>query len=249
MSYGGHLIFEHEDPQGLIRVLELGEKRVLSFGPGNEQSAGVKGAPEVLLFDYTQAMLLALLWSPQPRRVLVLGLGAGSLVSCLHHHFKSKIDAVEQHPVVIDVAQRFFGLPHSKRLKLHRTEAGAYLTTTSQKYDLILSDLYVSTGMHEQQTRSAFLRTCAEHLKPEGVFVMNCWRDTAEEHAHRLTQMTQSFAHVGSCSTPDQNWLVFGAHGPLEVTPVQQQRAKAFTKQLGFSLQKYLKRWRSHHVS
>src|SRR5262245_22791098 len=44
--------------------------------------------PLALLSEYTQAMLLALVWCPIPRRILLIGLGGGRLQLVLHHYLE-----------------------------------------------------------------------------------------------------------------------------------------------------------------
>lgn len=106
-----------EDEFGTITVLDDGECRILAFAPNDEQSRCLKATPHVLQYEYTQAMLLVLLFC-QPKRVLILGLGGGSLVTALHRHIPGiHITAVELH-TVIDIAHRFFQMPRSNACKL-----------------------------------------------------------------------------------------------------------------------------------
>ena len=117
MSINGQLIYFSQDPFGELRVFDDGAVRTLSFAAGNEQSACLKADPGKLLFEYTQVMLLGLLFA-EPRKVLCLGLGAGSLATALHRHCKqAKITAVELRQAVIDVAENYFYLPRGKRLQ------------------------------------------------------------------------------------------------------------------------------------
>ncbi len=240
--YGGHLLFDTYDSYGEIRVLAQGEKRLLSFGPGDEQSAGFTQMPHALVFDYTQAMLLSLLFA-EPKKVLLLGLGAGSLATCLHYHYaRSQLTVVELRQSVIDVAYRYFGLPRSKRLNVHCGEALDTLQGLPGQYDIIFSDIYLQEGMHHSQRNATYIAACARHLKPEGILVTNCWREHQEDN-EVLSLLQSRFAAVNTCTTPDNNWLIFARQGSLEVQNSHKETAKQLSKQLGFSLNKHLKRF------
>ena len=42
--------------------------------------------PIYLIFPYTQAMMLALLWNSQPKKIYIAGFGGGSIPQVLHHY-------------------------------------------------------------------------------------------------------------------------------------------------------------------
>lgn len=176
MSLSGREIFRDYDQYGVVSVYEDGQRRFLNFGGEDEQSCALKDDPSDLQHEYTRAMLLVLLFI-EPRRVLSLGLGAGAINSCLHHRFpKLQQRVVELRPLVIDTARRFFQLPMGKRLRVESMDAGEYLAApVEERMDLILSDIYGPDGMDRQQIGFDFLERCAEHLKPQGWLVLNCW--------------------------------------------------------------------------
>ena len=69
-----------------IQVVERGSHLELRFGNHIVQSARSLHAPDVLVLDYTRAMMAGLLFAPRPERVLHFGLGGGSLAGFLHNH-------------------------------------------------------------------------------------------------------------------------------------------------------------------
>ena len=111
--YGdGRLVHQAQSDEGVIEVVDSGDSRSLHFGTHPRQSSMRISDPAYLDLSYTQAMMGALLLNPVPRRVLIVGLGGGSLVKFLLHHFpRCQIDVVEYRQDVIDVAHQFFGLP------------------------------------------------------------------------------------------------------------------------------------------
>ena len=85
--------------------------RVLRFDRyGARQSLVKLGDPDYLGLAYVQSALVGLALIDEPRRMLVIGIGGGSLPMFLQHHFPSAaIDAVDIDSDVIDAAKQFFG--------------------------------------------------------------------------------------------------------------------------------------------
>ncbi len=251
MSYGGNIIFEDYDAYGEIRVIEDDTRRYLSFGPGDEQSACLKKDPALMLFDYTQAMLLGLVLRA-PHKALCLGLGAGSLVTALHTHCKGvKIDVVELRPAVIAAAQRYFYLPQSKNIQLHTGDAGAFLQHHAGRYDLIFSDLFTQDGLAPIQLDETFLANCATHLKPEGWLIINFWIKGKQQYEARLQEILLErlqalFPEVAVCPTGEGNWVFFASPTPFgRPLASLKQEAEEWSRKLGYSLVKYLKQTES----
>lgn len=137
------VLYQTEDSFGPLMVLDDGEQRTLAFGDGDAQSCCLKSAPHIPQYEYTQAMLLVLLFC-QPKRVTILGLGGGNLLTALHRQIPGiHITAVELRQTVIDVAYKYFQLPRGKRLTVLQQDASAYLAgDTGRKVDVVFADLY-----------------------------------------------------------------------------------------------------------
>ena len=76
-------------PSHSIEISEEAGVRFLHFGSEWIQGAMRVRKPDALELEYTREMLACLLWrdwSLWPREVLLIGLGAGSLVKFLHRH-------------------------------------------------------------------------------------------------------------------------------------------------------------------
>jgi len=79
------------------------------------------------------------------RKVLLLGLGAGSVVDLLvnKHNLKCAITGVELDATVIDFAQKYFDIEKYKSLKIVQGDAFEFVQNCNEKYDLIVVDLFV----------------------------------------------------------------------------------------------------------
>ena len=131
------------DEFGPIRVFENGALRYLAFGETAEQSCVNLLHPSKLVYEYTQAMMLALLYLPKPKQVTFLGLGAGSLVHALHHYDQNlDIKVVELRAKVVEVAQEWFALDVFPELTLKIGDAAEYIAHKHPLSDLIFADIY-----------------------------------------------------------------------------------------------------------
>jgi len=127
-----------------IRVVEENGKRVLYFGDQSETEIDPANPGRGGL-EYTTAVPFARLFHSELRRVLVIGLGGGSLVTgFLDDYPDVLVDVVEVDPVVVDVARRYFGLPKSRRLRVLVDDGRAFLRRTRRRYDLIVMDAYTT---------------------------------------------------------------------------------------------------------
>ncbi len=189
--YGGELIYHGRDADGVLEVVDTYGVRALHFGTSPRQSALSLENPQRLELAYIRAMLSPLLFVGDPRRVLLIGLGGGSLARFLLEQFPDcRLDAVERRAGVAEIAHAYFGLPRVERLTIHITDACQQVEALSahrpQDYDLILVDAYDHLGMDASVNAPDFLANCVRLLRPQGVLSMNLWGT----HAVTLRQST-----------------------------------------------------------
>jgi spermidine synthase len=137
----------------------------------------------------TQALaahLGMLLHPSEPKRVLLVGIGAGITAgSLLAYPSLERLDVVEISPAVIDAAS-YFGPDNREALKdprchVHIEDARTFLTLSPEKYDLIVSvpsNPWV-TGVSGLFSRD-FFRVARERLAPGGRMVQ--WIHTYESN-------------------------------------------------------------------
>lgn len=187
----------------LVEIYDLGDSRSLYFGGRFLQSRMSLSSPHRLLLPYTHHMMFALLLVRRLRRVLLIGLGAGSLVRFLHHHFpECMIDAVDHSAAVIKLAKGYFRLPETSRLHIHCRDGQEYLAELSAttKYDLILLDAFDEEGMSAHIYAEPVFRRCSAILSPGGILCGNLWSGVSD----RIESITDDFAvhFAGSLRLP-----------------------------------------------
>ncbi len=238
MANLGKEIFRQYDEHGSVQVFDDGEKRYLAFGNDTEQSCILKSDAALLQYEYTRAMLLPLLFMRSPKTALVLGLGAGSVVSCLHQQLQSlKITAIELRQSVVDVAKRYFQLPDDDKLQVEVSNADDYLRQrTGEAFQLILSDIYGADNVDDLQLQERYIDQCRQHLDPQGWLALNCWRHhRRDSDVHHL--LKSHFRFVGACNTQAGNWVLIASNQTsLPSRKKQQENAAFWSRRLRFTL-------------
>ncbi|MEE9445871.1 MAG: hypothetical protein V3V19_09430 [Cocleimonas sp.] len=170
----GQELYRTEDKFGTILVTQRENKRILSFDSKLEQSCVLINKPYYLMHEYTQAMLLGLLFT-NAQTMTCLGLGGGGLVHCLTHYFpQASISVIEIRKAVIDIAYQWFHVPKSESLTIINADAFAYmLELPACSSDIIFSDLYEAEGMSACQAQDSFVSSCYQSLSKSGCLVLN----------------------------------------------------------------------------
>jgi spermidine synthase len=161
-----------------IEISEERGVRYLHFGSRWIQGAMRIARPWSLELEYTREMLLPLLLREDgelPRRILLIGLGAGSLVKFLYRHCGAALlVVVETDERVLAVAREFFHLPEDpSRIHIHIAEGSTYVATTEQRFDFVLVDGYDARGRVGALDSVAFYRHCRARLKATGMLATN----------------------------------------------------------------------------
>lgn len=241
----GRELFRCKDEMGLILVTQRGGKRVLSFGTGLEQSSVLMERPACLSHEYTQTMLLGLLFV-EARHITLLGLGGGGLVHCLSHFYpQCQLQVVELRQQVIEVAKNWFELPQTEQIALYCGDAARYIARApAAQTELILSDLYEADGMSEVQESLFYIRSCARHLTDNGVMVLN-FHLLPSPDSELMQVIKEQFAEVFVCDVFSGNYVMFCLKVPLEEPlSAMQPAAKALARHLQMPLLYYFRQLR-----
>jgi len=87
--------------------------------------------PDDLPVKYTQVMMAALAYPPEVKRVLMLGLGGGSMSTYLGRFMPdATIDTVELDPGVLTAAKKYFGILETPRVPTSKATGGSSSTGT-----------------------------------------------------------------------------------------------------------------------
>jgi spermidine synthase len=130
--------------------------------------------PDDLPMLYSRVMSIAAIYPQDTKRVLVLGLGAGSIPVYLNRFLPdATIDTVELDPDVIDVAKKYFGLRETNRFHLIESDARVFLNRHTQPYDLIVVDAFTGSYIPFHLMTKEFYQLVHNRLAPHGVAALN----------------------------------------------------------------------------
>ncbi len=168
------LLYDKESLYHRVIVEEENHIRYLRFDNEAIQSAVSVKDPSELVLRYTNYVHLAFLFQPDPRQILVIGLGGGTLPRKWHQDYpQAHIDAVELDPQVIKVAKEFFFFREDQRLRAIAQDGRIFVQRTSTSYDLIFVDAYLGSRIPFHLTTQEFFQVVKKKLTTDGVVVFN----------------------------------------------------------------------------
>ena len=170
-------------PRNAIDVSEEAGVRYLHFGSEWVQGAMRIARPFSLELEYTREMMLPLLFAADdawPARVLVIGLGAASVVKFLHRYCpRAQITVVEIDPRVPGVAALHFRLPpEDERLRIVIDDGARFVAQNEQQWDFILVDGYDHRARANALDTERFHRDCRTRLTADGRICLNLFGRT-----------------------------------------------------------------------
>jgi spermidine synthase len=172
------LVFYRDGLSGTVAVQRIGENIFLRVN-GKVDASSTGDVPTQLMAGH-----LPMLAHPNPKRVLVIGLGSGVTVAAVARYPVERIDVVEIEPAIVEASAFFSELNRSvladPRVRLTIGDARNFLLTTRERYDVIVSEPsnpWIS-GLASLFTIE-FFDLARAHLRPGGT--MSQWI-----HVYRL---------------------------------------------------------------
>jgi spermidine synthase len=173
-------------------LVEDGRHRALCFTiDGSVQSEMRIDDPDALVNDYTRKMMAFLLFCPQPRRILMIGLGGGSLVKFCNRHLPSAhVTVVEIDANVIALRPHFGVPPDGAGLRVIHGDGARHvadMASCDEQPDVLLVDAYDRNGISRSIAEPEFVENARRILGDGGVFVMNLAAHESDSAMHVAT--------------------------------------------------------------
>ncbi len=169
------LLYEGESIYNYLQVKETDDSVILStnvlFGV---QSIMKKGDSLTgMYYDYALAApVMAGVEEKENADILVLGMGTWTYAKqCMDYFENISVEGVEIDQKITDLAGEYFALPDT--IEVTTYDGRAYLQAVDKKYDVIMVDAYQDITIPFQMSSVEFFQMVKEHLKEDGVMVVN----------------------------------------------------------------------------
>lgn len=167
------VLYQKDSLYHRIVVTQNEKWRTLKFDR-HGQSGMLKTDPLRSEFRYTDAFHLAFAYNPGIRRVLFIGMGAGTGPKQFRSFYPNvTVESVEIDPEVVNVAKRYFNFTTDAKSKVHVLDGRVFLNRTRETYDAIFVDAYYSEAIPFHLTTVEFMRLLKRRLAPGGVAWFN----------------------------------------------------------------------------
>ena len=202
-----------------VLVYESGTVRCICFTRscriGRQTCQDVK-RPDRIVMNYPQMMLGALFVNPEPRSVLIIGLGGGTIPRALREVApQARIDVVEIDPAVVKVARRYFDLGDSSKLRVIEADGRVQVKRAlreNKRYDLIMLDAFDHEYIPEHLLTREFLQEVKSLLTPNGVLAANTF-SSSRLYDHESTTYASVFPEFFNLK--QENRVIIAVNGPL----------------------------------
>eukprot|EP01030_Chromulinospumella_sphaerica_P016989 gene16989-16808_t len=216
-------------------ITEFQGVRSLHLGTSWVQGAMRIAKPDQIELEYVQMMMMWLLFNPQPRHVVQLGLGSAALTKfCYRRLPDTRVSAIELNPNVIAMCEAQFALPpNDERLQVREMNAMDFVLDTANhgKVDILQVDLYDEEARGPVLDTPEFYQACFDCLSEDGMMTTNVFGDFSN-YDKNLQAMEQVFdAVVWLPEVHDANIIVIAfKRAPVLDFSVLYERAGAIKK-------------------
>ncbi|HEY6643993.1 fused MFS/spermidine synthase [Povalibacter sp.] len=175
--------------------------------------------PDRFALNYTRMMLGALYLQPQPRSILIIGLGGGTLPRALMKVLpEAKIDTVEIDPAVVRVAKQYFDFSPDSRVTVAEQDGRVFVKRAireQRQYDLIMLDAFDHEYIPEHLLTREFLSEVKTLLTPGGVLAANTFSSSG---LYDHESVTYAAVFGTFFNLKKENRVIFAVNGALPDT-------------------------------
>jgi spermidine synthase len=199
-----------EEPSG-DRLLELNEGQTTHslYRPGSYLTGGYWDGMLVLPFTALDQ---------PPRRVAILGNGAGTTARAYGHFFpRAHVDGVEIDPKLAEIGRRFFDMDSNTNLSVFNEDARPWLRRSTGGYDVIVLDSYRQPYVPFYLATREFFDLVRDRLAPGGVVVVNVGHPTRSDDLEKVIGRTMASVFPSVLRDPieDTNALLVASEAAI----------------------------------
>ncbi len=235
-SYETHSTIIHKERSLYSNVIvkRIGLNTCLQFTVRRDtknQSCFNPKTPKKLVFNYAKMAMASVLFVPEPKNILIIGLGGGTLPMAFHRLFdQATIHTIEIDGAVIKVAKKYFDFIENEKIKVFSQDGRVFTKRAKSKnlkYDLIILDAFNGDYIPEHLMSREYLQENQSILSTKGVLASNTF-STSALYDHESATYASVFTYLVSFKRAETNNRVLFAptHKPEQKNIMR--RAEAF---------------------
>ena len=226
-------------------IEDCGPLRYLHFHIDNVQSAMQLDDPYALCLSYTRKMMAFLLFNAQPRRILQLGLGGGSLAKFCHRYLPdAAITVVEIDSDVLALRDEFRVPADDSRFRVIQANGVEYVAEPGARQDVIIVDACDQDGLSPTLEAPELYANLRRRLTLNGVLVINICGEEWDVESH-MARIRGAFGPrlVTLPAREDGNLIVMGfRRGPARWAGAElDTHARALEERFGLAFPRYVR--------
>jgi spermidine synthase len=228
-----HIETEYNDIYISKRRSELTMSFQLRGWDYTESITNLKDADDLPL-KYTRNMTLGVLYPEETRRLLMIGLGGGSMSTYLGRHVPDlPIDVVEIDPGVVNAAKTYFGIRETERVRYLEGDGRVFLNRHKEPYDLMLVDAFHGGYVPFHLLTKEFYTLIKQRLTPNGAAAFNV-HDGTKLYASTLLTLASVFPSVHLYPSGDGEVIAIATAAPAPDQEVLASRAASLQERYKF---------------
>ena len=220
-------------------IMETASERRLHFSHDAVQSVMRLDEPDALVSAYTRKMMAFLLFNPIPKKIVMVGLGGGSLAKfCYRNLPRTRISVVEIDERVIALRDEFHIPPDDHRFRVVCDDGARYISHSSERIDVVVVDAFDPVGLAPTLADADFYDHAIRRLSPNGMLVMNFSGEVARYalHLRRIREVIDGSAFLVPV-IEDDNLLLFAFKKRLHWHATAKYESRAQRLQARFDLE------------
>ena len=191
------ILYQSKSKFNDILVTQEGNILTLYSPPRTRQTTIGTLNPTSSHLEYARNILLGLVFTLNPKNILMLGLGGGSIPMMLTNFNKLlSIDIVEIDPEIADVAKKYFHFKTSQRIRLFIKDAFAFTKDSKKRYDIIIMDAYLGNDLPQPLSTVEFFKETDRCLLDTGILIVNLMTTDRVYFKKMLKKISSVFGEI-----------------------------------------------------
>jgi len=223
-----------------IVVTEDSNRRCMRFTItsriGQNQSCRFLKNAQELVFPYAKMTLSSLLVQDNPERILIVGLGGGTLPETYSNMFpEAEIYISEIDEAVFRVARDYFGFRETEKIKVDIGDARVYIKRAGlrgEKFDLVILDAFNGEYIPEHLMTAEFLDEVKMLLPDDGMVIANTFSTSRLYAAESNTYQSVFGEFFNIRMSGTGNRVIVASMQPLPDRNTLDERAPVFKTRL-----------------